>query len=318
MFVAAVTGYLVLIVTVLARWIRPREAARDVRGEGFALFAFTAASGVLGAWFSALDVGWAATVLTVVAAISWAILGYLVFGIAVVRLTDESSARQRITGGRPRGLARVDGTWFLLVVATQSVAVASGALATAAHRPGFALLAAICWCIGLLQLGLIAALMTARLLIVPLTVSDEVAPYWVFMGAGAISVLAGDEILATSDQQTFLDGAFIGSVCMVLWSFATWLIPLLVIMVIWHGMRRDTYAGFRTALWSMVFPVGMYGEASRQLGVMRGIDWLEELGTGEAWIAFAMWLSSPSGCSCGGRGGCGVLRWSRGLRVRGQ
>lgn len=74
-----------------------------------------------------------------------------------------------------------------------------------------------------MQLILIAALMAARLLTAPLRVDDEVAPFWVFMGA--ISVLAGVEILGAAADQTLLDDEVVASVSTALWAFPTWLIP---------------------------------------------------------------------------------------------
>jgi hypothetical protein len=44
-------------------------------------------------------------------------------------------------------------------------------------------------------------------------------------------------------------------------------------------------------LWSIVFPVGMYGVASRQLGAALGVSWLVTLGRVEAWVALAVWAA---------------------------
>jgi len=38
-----------------------------------------------------------------------------------------------------------------------------------------------------------------------------------------------------------------------------------------------------------VFPVGMYGVASRELGKALHVSWLVTLGSDEAWLAFAVW-----------------------------
>lgn len=292
MFWIAAVGYVGLMVAVALHWTRRGVASAALRGGGFGLFAFTAGSGVVAARCALAGIGWAALTLTIVTLVSWILLGYWVIGLAV-------------SGAKHGGLSRVDGTWFLLAVATQAVAVSSGAYAGAEHSPAFALVAALAWCVGLLMFVFVAGLMVARLLITPLTADDEVAPYWVFMGAGAISVLGGAEVLNTGSQQTLLDAAVVGSVCMAVWSFATWLIPLLVAMMIWHARRPGAATGFRTPLWAMVFPIGMYGEASRQLGVVRHTEWLDALGTNEAWVALAVWLVVAAGL---------VLWWVRWVR----
>lgn len=38
-------------------------------------------------------------------------------------------------------------------------------------------------------------------------------------------------------------------------------------------------------MWSMVFPIGMYGVASRELGAALHVPWLVTLGQDEAWLA---------------------------------
>jgi tellurite resistance protein TehA-like permease len=50
-----------------------------------------------------------------------------------------------------------------------------------------------------------------------------------------------------------------------------------------------TRPGAEPSLWSMVFPVGMYGVASRELGKARHVSWLATLGSDEAWLALAVW-----------------------------
>ncbi|MFC7512225.1 hypothetical protein ACFQV4_25930 [Streptomyces thermocarboxydus] len=49
------------------------------------------------------------------------------------------------------------------------------------------------------------------------------------------------------------------------WSFCTWLIPLLLALGVWRHVLHRVPLHYETSLWSMVFPVGMYGVASREL-----------------------------------------------------
>ncbi len=46
---------------------------------------------------------------------------------------------------------------------------------------------------------------------------------------------------------------------------------------------------YEPGLWSIVFPVGMYGVASRELGKALHVFWLATLGSDEAWLALAVW-----------------------------
>src|SRR5699024_9390539 len=184
----------------------------------------------------------------------------------------------------------VDGTWFLWVVSTQSVAVLSGAYAIRFGSPGLATFAALCWSVGVVQLLLIAAIVFTRLALDHVRPDEPVAPYWIFMGSAAITILAGAEILGLRTEQSLLEPLVVSTVSMVLWSFATWLIPLLIALFVWQHLRRHRPFVFQPYWWSMVFPIGMYGESSRQLGKIRGTGWLEDVGRWESWLALAIWF----------------------------
>ncbi|WP_158506318.1 tellurite resistance/C4-dicarboxylate transporter family protein [Tomitella biformata] len=279
LFWIALVSFLALVADYLLRLVgRGRAPGGDRHPAGFESLTFTAAAGVLGARFAVLDVRWAALTLTVVAGVSWLVLSYAVIIDKLVR----TSARS--------GLEGVDGTWFLWVVGTQVVAVAAGSYAVAYSSPVFASIAAVAWSIGVLQFLLIASVAFARLLLTPLPPDAEAAPYWVFMGSASIIVLAGAELMNLRSEQTLLEQPAISTISMVMWSFSTWLIPLIVALSLWQRIRPGGRTGFRPAMWSMVFPIGMYGEASRQVGKIRGTTWLEDIGLYEAWLAFAVWL----------------------------
>jgi len=205
------------------------------------------------------------------------------YGVLIALVGGISRSGNRI------GLDAADGTWFLWVVATQSVAVSTAAYAKIAHSDVAATLAVLCWGLGVLQLILVATIVGARLIFVGVGPTDETAPYWVFMGSGAISILAAAEVLGTAEEQIVFPRDVVGGVAMAIWAFGTWLIPLIIGLMLWQRTRPNSPRGYRSALWAMVFPIGMYGESSRQLGFIRGTEWLDDLGTWEAWIAFAVW-----------------------------
>jgi tellurite resistance protein TehA-like permease len=52
----------------------------------------------------------------------------------------------------------------------------------------------------------------------------------------------------------------------------------------------DRQARAQPALWSILFPVGMYGVASYELGQALHVSWLVTLGGDEAWLALAVWV----------------------------
>lgn len=278
LFWLALIGYFVILGGALAGWVSGATTLRGEIGERAArTLAMVAAGGVLAARM--IPLGWHtfSAVLIVVSAVAWVVLQYGVVAGLVVGASG------------PGTLGRVDGTWFLIVVSTQALAVSLGAWSAAVGADLAATIAALFWGLGVVQLIVLAALVAARLLVVGVRAGDEVSPYWVFLGSGAITILGAAEVLGTDDEQAVLPRIVIGGVAMAIWAFVTWLIPLTVALQIWQRTRTPAIRGYRPALWAMVFPIGMYGESTRELGVMRGTDWLDALGTWEAWVAFAVW-----------------------------
>lgn len=292
LFFAAVVGYVALIVFTIAGWFTGAgvvdEVRREIANDGFTVLAFTAASGVLAARALAAGSTWAAVTCAVVALVSWVILGYT--AVIAAFFSAAQSREHPPAPTTPLPWTHVNGTWFLMVVGTQSIAVAFGALAAKERVDWYAVVAALWWGTGVLILVVMAVLVAARLIIVGLSADDEVAPYWVFMGAGAISVLAGAEVLGVGAMQRLVTHDVVGTLCLMAWIFGTWLIPLLIVLMIWHARRPGTHSGFRTALWSIVFPIGMWGVASRQLGIAWQVPWIKTMGTWEAWLALLIWV----------------------------
>jgi tellurite resistance protein TehA-like permease len=249
------------------------DAADPRRAFGF--FTLAAGSDVLAARLAGDDQGVAAALL-VIGGISWALLSYAV----PLLLAGRSSVRP--------ALAAANGTWFLWSVATQSVAV--GLTSLPAPVPGaVAALAVFCWAVGVILYLLVAGLVVAAAL------SFSVRPtpaYWVFMGGTAISALAGAQILRLppGPLQAAVH-AVVAGLSVMLWAFGSWLIPLLVVVGVWRHVRRHVRLAYEPGLWSIVFPVGMYGVASHELGTVLNVSWLVTLGRDEAWSALAVWVA---------------------------
>lgn len=130
------------------------------------------------------------------------------------------------------------------------------------------------------------------LLAFPVRLAELAPGYWVFMGASAISVLAGAQIMRLPSSPLLTAAhAVVAGLSVMLWAFGTWLIPFLVILGGWrHGLRRVPLA-YEPGWWSIVFPVGMYGVASHELGAALHVSWLVTLGRDEAWAALAVWAA---------------------------
>jgi len=80
-----------------------------------------------------------------------------------------------------------------------------------------------------------------------------------------------------------------------MWAWATWWIPLLLLLGIWkHGMHRVPLR-YTTTLWSMVFPLGMYAVASHRLSLVAQVPALQSLSRAMVWIALAAWAATAIG-----------------------
>jgi tellurite resistance protein TehA-like permease len=255
-----------------------RADAADPR-RAFGFFTLAAGSAVLAARLAGDRPAAVAAVLLVIGGVSWVLLGY---GVLML-----------LAGGHAAGpvLAGVSGTWFLWPVATESVAVGLTSLPAPVPR-GVAALAVGCWAVGVVLYLLVAGLVTVSLLAFPVRPSELTPAYWVAMGATAISVLAGAQILRLppSPLQAAVH-ATVAGLSVVLWAFGTWLIPLLVVLGLWRHVLRGVPLSYEPGMWGMVFPAGMYGVASHELGAALNVPWLVSLGREEAWLALAVWAA---------------------------
>ena len=152
--------------------------------RGFGFFTFIAGGNVLGVRLAMDGHHAVAVVLLGVGLLAWLLLGYVVPWTSVLGRSE-----------RPV-LPKANGTWFIWVVASQSVATSAATLQPAlpALRDALAVTAVFAWSVGLFLYAAVGIIVSARLLIYELRSTDLSPPYWVAMGAGAITVLAGARI----------------------------------------------------------------------------------------------------------------------------
>jgi tellurite resistance protein TehA-like permease len=189
--------------------------------------------------------------------------------------------------------ARVDGSWFLWVVATQSLATAAASIGLELHTPAFAAVAVALWGIGIVLYLMLATLVTLRLLTVPNDPRSLGPSYWIYMGATAITVLAGSRILALPADLPILaaTGQVVSGLTFVLWAFGVWWVPLLVIFGVWRHSIRRVPLRYESGMWSIVFPLGMYAVASMHFGQIVGLPLVVTLGEIGAWVSGLAWLA---------------------------
>lgn len=293
----AVISFVLLLVAYgwrLVAW--PRRVAADARdpSRGFGFFSLVAAANVVGTAL-ARNPAWlpVAEVLCLFAAALWSVLTYAVIGSLVAARADDGSGPQRSSG--PPVLARADGSWFLLVVSTQSLAAAAATIA--ADNPTWTQvltpIAIALWGVGVIQYLLLAGLLIVGLLEEPGTPTTLAPSYWIYMGATAITVLAAANILTLDPTPVLREtGPVLSGSAFLLWAFGTWWIPLLIIFTIRrhlvsHGALLPRY---EPGSWSVAFPLGMYAVACDSYGKLTGVGFMITLARIGVWVGLAVWL----------------------------
>lgn len=285
LLVVAAISFVVLLVAYCWRLIgysgRLLADARDP-ARGFGYFTLIAAPNVLGVRLALGDHVVVAAALGLASLPMWVFLTYGIPGALIV--------------GRRRqpALSRTNGSWFMWVVSTQSVAAAGATVAASVPSLTAPLgsLAVAFWGIGVVLYLMLIGLVMVRLL-------DDVGEhalgptYWVYMGATAITVLAAARILALPSTLPVMVSTrqVVSGIAFLLWAFGSWWIPLLLAFAVWRHVIHRERVGYEPTLWSMVFPLGMYAAASAAYGTVTGLSFMVDVGRVAVWVGFAAWVA---------------------------
>src|SRR5262245_58668982 len=108
---------------------------------------------------------------------------------------------------KPRPEEGLNGAWLLTVVGTQAVSMLACRLVPVlggGDLDGLMFVALVFWLIGSMLYIWLIALIFHRILFLPLTSGDLTPPYWINMGAMAISTLAGVCLVGEADRMPLL------------------------------------------------------------------------------------------------------------------
>ncbi|MFQ5714422.1 MAG: tellurite resistance/C4-dicarboxylate transporter family protein [Candidatus Scalinduaceae bacterium] len=186
------------------------------------------------------------------------------------------------------------GGWMIATVGTQSVAVLGAILAPKFGSYGsFVMFTSfVWWMIGAFLYVILITLLFYRLVFFKITPEALVPPYWINMGAIAITTLAGSLLCINIPK---IGGAypdflsFTKGFTLFFWSFGTWWIPFLIIMGIWKYVFNKTQFKYTPLYWGMVFPLGMYTACTIKLSQAIQIPFIINISNYFIYVAFVAW-----------------------------
>jgi len=254
------------------------------RGAGF--FTSVASSCIVGSQCILIAQSyWAAIGLWFVAIFLWLGLTYTIFTAYTIKENKPALAES------------ISGAWLLAVVATQAIAVLSALIA--AHWPqplrmelNFFALSMWLWG-GMLYIWMIS-LIFYRYTFFRFSPGDLSPPYWINMGAMAISTLAGARLIENTPDAPYLASLlpFLKGFTVFYWATGTWWIPMLVILGFWRYIYKGYPFEYDPLYWGAVFPLAMYTVCTFSLAKVMHLDFLMAIPRGFIFVAMAAWLTT--------------------------
>ncbi|QHS23731.1 C4-dicarboxylate ABC transporter [Virgibacillus sp. MSP4-1] len=221
--------------------------------------------------------------LWILAIVLWVIIMYNFFTAVTIRKNKPSIAKG------------INGAWLIAAVATQSLSILGTLLSPSIEGSGVEVLLFFTLCMYFLGCMLylnIITLIFYRFTFVDFKYDSLSPPYWINMGAVAITTLAGSTLILHANEWALLDEItpFLKGFTLFFWITGTWWIPLLFILMIWkHFYHRDPLK-YDPQYWGMVFPLSMYTTSTFQLSQALEVSFLTAIPEFFVYIAITAWI----------------------------
>ena len=219
--------------------------------------------------------------LWIFAVLLWIILIYTFFSAVT------------ITEPKPSIEVALNGSWLLVTVATESLSILGTLVARTLGPINEVLFGALCaYLLGAMFYILFIALIVYRWIFLRMEPAKLTPPYWINMGALAITTLAGARLMLSSEISDVLHDfqPFIGGFTLFFWATGTWWIPLLVIVGFWRHVVERVQITYDPQYWSLVFPLGMYTAATNAFANSARMQFLLFIPRAAVYVALLAWL----------------------------